>query len=123
VGRKMAVRGVRGSQSQALASLPIPGISRRGGVLRFLVWAISAALGPGALLAVWERHKGAIHGDESWAVMAFLYCGMSASGHLPARVPSTEAKPDIDLIAELALGFIPGDTGRGRSGGAPTTSA
>ena len=45
-------------------------------MLRFLVWAISAALGPGALLAIWERHKGAIHGDESWAVMAFLYCGM-----------------------------------------------
>jgi hypothetical protein len=34
----------------ALGTLLMPGIGRRGGVLRFLVWAISAALRPRALL-------------------------------------------------------------------------
>jgi hypothetical protein len=34
----------------ALGTLLMPGIGQRGGVLRFLVWAISAALRPMALL-------------------------------------------------------------------------
>ena len=34
----------------ALGTLLMPGIGRRGGMLRFLVWAISAALRPRALL-------------------------------------------------------------------------